>query len=180
MPPSSVDFVSIPGMDTIFNELGRVSVELETLLQLHNFIQPDTIRPRSTFSAHPEIEDERELLYHHRNKSSTMPTKNNSTMGRQAAETDQQETQRGWRFYGTFASLGLLNFVCAIDATILSVALPVRIFSFCYLRIVSRTHHLPRPLRQNFMELLLKLSGAVRASCSVQPSSNRLGRHSPI
>jgi hypothetical protein len=32
---------------------------------------------------------------------------------------------RGWRFYGAFACLALLNLVCAIDATILSVALPV-------------------------------------------------------
>jgi hypothetical protein len=35
---------------------------------------------------------------------------------------------RGWRFYGTFACLALLNLVCAIDATILAVALPVRLF----------------------------------------------------
>jgi hypothetical protein len=34
--------------------------------------------------------------------------------------------KRGWRFYGTFASLAVLNLICAIDATILSVALPVR------------------------------------------------------
>ena len=34
--------------------------------------------------------------------------------------------KRGWRFYGTFATLALLNFICAIDATILAVALPVR------------------------------------------------------
>jgi hypothetical protein len=35
-------------------------------------------------------------------------------------------TKRGWRFYGSFACLALLNLICAIDATILSVALPVR------------------------------------------------------
>jgi hypothetical protein len=34
--------------------------------------------------------------------------------------------KRGWRFHGTFGTLALLNFICAIDATILSVALPVR------------------------------------------------------
>ncbi len=33
--------------------------------------------------------------------------------------------KRGWRFYGTFGTLALVNFICAIDATILSVALPV-------------------------------------------------------
>ncbi|KAH8650274.1 MFS multidrug transporter-like protein [Tricladium varicosporioides] len=32
--------------------------------------------------------------------------------------------KRGWRFYGTFGTLALLNLICAIDATILSVALP--------------------------------------------------------
>jgi hypothetical protein len=43
--------------------------------------------------------------------------------------------KRGWRFYGTFACLALLNLICAIDATILSVALPVRssLSAFAYL-----------------------------------------------
>ncbi len=36
-----------------------------------------------------------------------------------------KKSGRGWRFYGTFACLALLNLVCAIDATILAVALPV-------------------------------------------------------
>ncbi|TVY20686.1 Efflux pump FUS6 [Lachnellula arida] len=38
--------------------------------------------------------------------------------------TDAEVVKRGWRFYGTFACLALLNLICAIDATILSVALP--------------------------------------------------------
>jgi hypothetical protein len=44
-----------------------------------------------------------------------------------AMKKDQhsQPLKRGWRFYGTFATLALLNLVAAIDATILSVALPV-------------------------------------------------------
>lgn len=33
--------------------------------------------------------------------------------------------KRSWRFYGTFACLALLNLICAVDATILSVAIPV-------------------------------------------------------
>lgn len=43
-------------------------------------------------------------------------------------EKDEQAipVKRGWRFYGTFATLAVLNFICAIDATILAVALPVR------------------------------------------------------
>lgn len=42
-----------------------------------------------------------------------------------AADTEEA-SKRSWRFYGTFGCLALLNFVCAIDATILSVSLPVR------------------------------------------------------
>lgn len=38
----------------------------------------------------------------------------------------QEKPKRGWQFYGTFACLAILNLICAIDATILSVALPVR------------------------------------------------------
>lgn len=38
---------------------------------------------------------------------------------------ETEVVKRGWRFYGTFACLALLNLICAIDATILSVALPV-------------------------------------------------------
>lgn len=34
------------------------------------------------------------------------------------------KVNRGWRFYGTFACLAILNLICAIDATILAVALP--------------------------------------------------------
>jgi hypothetical protein len=37
----------------------------------------------------------------------------------------------GWRFNGTFGTLALLNLICAIDATILSVALPVRNYPSC-------------------------------------------------
>jgi hypothetical protein len=41
-------------------------------------------------------------------------------------EEQPVSVKRGWRFHGTFGTLALLNFICAIDATILSVALPVR------------------------------------------------------
>ena len=34
--------------------------------------------------------------------------------------------KRGWRFYGTFGSLCLVNLICALDATILANALQVR------------------------------------------------------
>ncbi|KAK6607518.1 major facilitator superfamily transporter [Botrytis cinerea] len=37
---------------------------------------------------------------------------------------EPESKNRGWRFYGSFACLAILNLVCAIDATILSVALP--------------------------------------------------------
>ena len=54
---------------------------------------------------------------------STMQANRSSEM-----EKDEQlvPVKRGWKFYGTFATLALLNLICAIDATILSVALPVR------------------------------------------------------
>jgi hypothetical protein len=39
---------------------------------------------------------------------------------------DEIKVKRGWRFNGTFACLAILNLICSIDATILSVALPVR------------------------------------------------------
>lgn len=42
------------------------------------------------------------------------------------APIDPESKKRGWRFFGSFACLAILNFVCAVDATILSVALPVR------------------------------------------------------
>lgn len=38
--------------------------------------------------------------------------------------SEKETAKRGWRFYGTFACLALLNLICAIDALILSVALP--------------------------------------------------------
>lgn len=38
---------------------------------------------------------------------------------------EQEKEKRGWRFYGAFGCLACLNLICAIDATILSVALPV-------------------------------------------------------
>jgi hypothetical protein len=44
-------------------------------------------------------------------------------------EVGEQSAKRNWRFYGTFGTLALLNLICAIDATILSVALPVRYYS---------------------------------------------------
>ncbi|KAG4026726.1 hypothetical protein MFRU_037g00370 [Monilinia fructicola] len=37
---------------------------------------------------------------------------------------DPNSKKRGWRFFGSFACLAILNLVCAVDATILSVALP--------------------------------------------------------
>jgi hypothetical protein len=53
-------------------------------------------------------------------------TDNDSAMETTKRKESPQKPGRGWRFYGTFACLALLNLVCAIDATILAVALPVR------------------------------------------------------
>jgi len=57
----------------------------------------------------------------------SIETDNDSVMETKRMEevTDSEKPGRDWRFYGTFACLALLNLVCAIDATILAVALPV-------------------------------------------------------
>lgn len=41
-------------------------------------------------------------------------------------DTQSHVSKRDWRFLAVFGSLSLINLMCAIDATILSVALPVR------------------------------------------------------
>jgi hypothetical protein len=46
-----------------------------------------------------------------------------SDMGKKQPFTPTPE--RDWRFYAAFLSLCVVNFVCALDATIVSVALPV-------------------------------------------------------
>ena len=51
---------------------------------------------------------------------------------------EDEKPVRGWRFYGSFGSLCLATFIIAIDATIISVALPVRTFS-------ARPHEIPPP-----------------------------------
>jgi hypothetical protein len=35
---------------------------------------------------------------------------------------------KGWRLYGSFGTLCLASFIVAVDATVVSVALPVRTF----------------------------------------------------
>jgi hypothetical protein len=58
-----------------------------------------------------------------RDSFGTMQTDDISEM---EMEEQPVSVKRGWRFHGTFGTLALLNFICAIDATILSVTLPVR------------------------------------------------------
>ncbi|KAE8440809.1 hypothetical protein EG329_006541 [Mollisiaceae sp. DMI_Dod_QoI] len=60
-----------------------------------------------------------------------IPSVNDSELSMEIAkklETEKKrvkvKVKRGWRFYGTFACLAILNLICAIDATILAVALP--------------------------------------------------------
>lgn len=50
---------------------------------------------------------------------------------------DAETETRGWRFYGSFFSLCLGTFIVAMDATIISVALPV---SSLLLRFSSALH----------------------------------------
>jgi hypothetical protein len=56
----------------------------------------------------------------------TMQAGDISEMG---MEEQPVSVKRGWRFHGTFGTLALINLICAIDATILLVALPVRDYS---------------------------------------------------
>lgn len=58
----------------------------------------------------------------------------------QENQGNNNKIMRGWRFYGTFACLALVTLVCAIDATILSVALPVSLLCFHDRPIVSNIH----------------------------------------
>ena len=48
-----------------------------------------------------------------------------ATGGQRARDEQPCSIKKGWRFYGTLSTLALLNFICAVDATILAVALPV-------------------------------------------------------
>lgn len=89
----------------------------------HNtpFCQP---RPRAHSIPRKPLPQYTQLKYHGQTNSfSSLSTVN--TIKEEELENNSTE-KRGWRFYGTFACLALLNFVCALDATILSVALPVR------------------------------------------------------
>jgi MFS family permease len=60
----------------------------------------------------------------------SLETDNDSVIGiltKTREDPTSKKPGQGWRFYGTFACLALLNLVCTIDATILAVALPVRL-----------------------------------------------------
>ncbi|PQE32818.1 mfs multidrug transporter protein [Rutstroemia sp. NJR-2017a WRK4] len=56
--------------------------------------------------------------------SSEESAKSSVEMEKSELHSMDAEQKKGWRFFGTFACLAILNFVCAVDATILSVALP--------------------------------------------------------
>lgn len=67
----------------------------------------------------------------------------------------------GWRFHAAFGCLCLVNFVCALDATSLAVAIPVRSYSFpLYEHRLTRT----RSLLRNSMAQLSKPVGGAQAS----------------
>lgn len=103
--------------------------------------------------------------------------------------------KRGWRFYGTFVALALVNLICAIDATILSVALPVRdpadVFDIILINFKDYRHRSERnvcnpsflgwdflpPVRSS--QTASHLSGA-HTIADVQRSSNLHGRRSHI
>jgi hypothetical protein len=90
-----------------------------SLLSLEAGAKYKTLRqysvPRKPLPVYEQITTQNESF-------ATMNTDQSSEMEK---EVQLVPVKRGWRFWGTFATLALLNLICAIDATILSVALPV-------------------------------------------------------
>lgn len=139
-----------------------------------SFHQP---RPRANSIPRKPLPQYAQLKPHtHTNSFSSISTADTI----EEEKLDEKSTEkRGWRFYGTFACLALLNFVCALDATILSVALPVRntiLFILAFPNILFQ-----RPLRlASKGPQLFRLSGVEPASFSAPQSFNLRGHPSPI
>jgi hypothetical protein len=118
-------------------------------------------------------------------ESSSEPSaKSSIEMEKSEMHSMDAEQKKGWRFFGTFACLAVLNFVCAIDATILSVALPVRsfgcsLFSFFFPVVMTETDsRCNRQSQQTFMLQPFRLSGVELRSSYALLSFNQVGLHS--
>jgi len=82
--------------------------------------------PRTSFSMLKSSSSFSEVFGNTESVVSTSYSNSMSEIKKEIVVKDAELLRRGWRFYGTFACLALLNLICAIDATILAVALPVR------------------------------------------------------
>ena len=86
----------------------------------------------------------------------SLETGNSSVM--EVREEEQATPRRGWRFFGTFGCLALLNLICAVDATILAVALPVRHTHHPYYIYYTNTSqdHRYRPRSDSYTSFLVR------------------------
>lgn len=110
------------------NDEDRTSVELGELREPLSFVAQNTLYTTSKYlSLSEQVVDSHpnDILYHRDGVAPSIPTRSVSHIAKYKTEVEQHRLKRGWRSYGTFACLAFLNFACAIDATILSVALPV-------------------------------------------------------
>jgi hypothetical protein len=80
----------------------------------------------------------------------------------------------GWRFYVAFATLSIITLAAALDATSLSVALPVGHRSAKLLSSLTRLRLFPK----SYEEQPLKRSGLEPRSCSLRLSFNPTGLRS--
>jgi hypothetical protein len=58
-------------------------------------------------------------------ESRSPTTSTTSVLGKSTLDTQSHVSKGDWHFLAAFGCLSLINLMCAIDATILSVALPV-------------------------------------------------------
>jgi MFS family permease len=121
--PLNLDFDVAPdfSIEAGFQGPQKVLPPIYKEIEFQNLPWHDSI-PRKPIPALGES-----YTHHYTNSFDTMQT---DTMSDTSPMKEEAVTaKRGWRFYGTFGCLALLNLICAIDATILSVALPVCISS---------------------------------------------------
>ena len=137
--PLNINFGNESFLNIEPDETHSLPIEPDSLVEPHSFIQHNTSSSSSKYLSLPEPGSiyGNHSSHRHVDSTSTILTDNSSALPNRDVEKEPQRTKRGWRFYGTFTCLALLNFTCAIDATILSVALPVGHLFINLLRILS-------------------------------------------
>ncbi|KAF7898662.1 hypothetical protein EAF00_005108 [Botryotinia globosa] len=88
-------------------------------------LPPDISAPEGYTSQYGRTSSpERSLIENEESTRVSSPDIGSVDLEKSDMQTEPDSKKRGWRFYGSFACLAILNLVCAIDATVLSVALP--------------------------------------------------------